>query len=293
MSTYERLNRLFAAAPRIPFHSDSKLVFIGDCHRGDGSWADDFNHNQSIYYAAVEYYYKGGFTYFDMGDSDELWKNRSFAEISTVYIDIFRLLHKFYTEDRYYMLYGNHDMAKRNPAYVKKYLRQYYNNRTDGYEPLFEGITVHEALVLVHEESGTQILLVHGHQGDIFADVFWKLARFLDRYIWNRFGALGFHNPTRAATNYDLKRKVEKKFLEWVDGSGQSVIVGHTHRPVCPPDEIPPYFNAGSCVHPNCITCIEIINAKKTLVRWGIKTREDRTLYVDREVIAMPRDIES
>ena len=291
MSTYNRLSKIFQSSMEIPFDNSSKIVLISDCHRGDGSWVDDFTHNQNLYYSAIKYYYNHGFTYIDLGDSDELWKNKRFSDISNIYTDIFRLLHDFYKEDRFYMVFGNHDIIKKYPAFVKKNLQRYYNSHTDSYEPLFENIKVHEGLILKQAETETKILLIHGHQGDLLSDIFWRLGRFLTRYVWRRLEFFGHKDPTSAAKNYQERRKVERKILEWVSVNQQMVIAGHTHRPTCPPEDMLPYFNDGSCVHPNCITCIEIENSEITLVKWDIKTREDRTVFVDREPIALPRKI--
>ena len=291
MSTFKRLSKIFQSSMEIPFDDSSKIVLISDCHRGDGSWVDDFSHNQNIYYSAVKQYYNNGFTYIDLGDSDELWKNKKFSDISNIYTDTFRLLHDFYKEGRYYMLFGNHDIVKKYPAFVRKNLQRYYNSHTDNYEPLFENIKVHEGLILRQKESQTKIFLVHGHQGDLLSDMLWRLGRFLTRYVWRRLEFFGHKDPTSAAKNYQERRKVERKILEWVSANRQIVIAGHTHRPTCPPEEALPYFNVGSCVHPNCITCIEIVNSEITLIKWDIKTREDRTVYVDREPIAIPRKI--
>ncbi len=292
MSTFTRLNEIFKSADEIAFDDSSKIVLISDCHRGDGSWVDDFTHNQNLYYAAIKYYYKNGFTYIDLGDSDELWKNKNFSDISNIYTDIFRLLHDFYKEDRYYMIYGNHDIVKKYPAYIKKNFERYYNSHTDSYEPLFENIKAHEGLILKHRDTQSKVLLIHGHQGDLLNDIFWRLGRFLTRYVWRKLELFGLKDPTSAAKNYAKERKVERKILEWVRINKQTVIAGHTHRPTCPPEEVHPYFNDGSCVHPNCITAMEIENAEITLVKWDIKTKEDRSVYVDREPLAVPRKLE-
>jgi len=292
MSTFTRLNEIFKSADEIAFDDSSKIVLISDCHRGDGSWVDDFTHNQNLYYAAIKYYYKNGFTYIDLGDSDELWKNKNFSDISNIYTDIFRLLHDFYKEDRYYMIYGNHDIVKKYPAYIKKNFERYYNSHTDSYELLFENIKAHEGLILKHRDTQSKVLLIHGHQGDLLNDIFWRLGRFLTRYVWRKLELFGLKDPTSAAKNYAKERKVERKILEWVRINKQTVIAGHTHRPTCPPEEVHPYFNDGSCVHPNCITAMEIENAEITLVKWDIKTKEDRSVYVDREPLAVPRKLE-
>lgn len=61
----------------------------------------------------------------------------------------------------------------------------------------------------------------------------------------------------------------------------------HTHRPVLgSKDSL--YFNTGSCVHPRCITCIELVHRELSLVKWTLSTKPDRTLFVAREVLADP-----
>ncbi len=291
LSTFNRLSRVFRTSMEIPFDSSSKIVLIGDCHRGDGSWVDDFSHNRSLYYCALKYYHENGFTYIDLGDGDELWKNRNFSDICNIYSDIFRLLSQFYAENRFYMIFGNHDIVKKYPWFVEKNLGSYYNSRMDRRESLFEGIRVHEGLILKSTETQRKLFLVHGHQGDLVSDIFWKVGRFLSRHVWRRLEFFGVKDPTSAAKNYDKKKKVERKITEWVAATKQPVVAGHTHRPACPAEGEIPYFNVGSCVHPNCITCIEIVNSEISLIRWGLKTKDDRTVYVDRELLAKPRGI--
>lgn len=291
LSTFSRFSKIFQTSEEIPFDKSSKIVLISDCHRGDGSWVDDFGHNRNLYYCAIKYYYQNGFTYIDLGDSDELWKNRHFSDICNIYSDIFQLLHKFYQEKRYYMIFGNHDIVKRYPCFIKKNLQSYYNGRTDQCESLFENIKVHEGLILKNVETQKKLFLVHGHQGDILSDIFWRAGRLLSRYLWRRLEFFGFKDPTSAAKNYDKKKKVERKITEWAALNKQTVIAGHTHRPTCPGENEIQYFNTGSCIHPDCITCIEIVNSEISLVKWDIKTKEDRTVYVDRELLAVPRKV--
>ena len=66
------------------------------------------------------------------------------------------------------------------------------------------------------------------------------------------------------------------------------MIAGHTHRPVFSEPEEGCYFNTGSCVHPRCITCIEIERNNIMLVKWSVRPREDRSLFVEREVLEGP-----
>ena len=69
------------------------------------------------------------------------------------------------------------------------------------------------------------------------------------------------------------------------------LIAGHTHRPSFPDIGEVPYFNDGSCVHPRCITAIEIIRNSIILVKWSIKTKSDGSLFIGRDVLAGPRNI--
>jgi hypothetical protein len=53
-----RIDQVFEAAKHIAFDDSSRIILMSDCHRGDGSWADDFSRNQNLFFAALTYYYK-------------------------------------------------------------------------------------------------------------------------------------------------------------------------------------------------------------------------------------------
>ena len=72
MSAKGRLDRAFSQALVLPFHRCSRYVLISDCHRGVGTSSDNFLKNQHLYYAAMEHYYRNGFTYIELGDGEEL-----------------------------------------------------------------------------------------------------------------------------------------------------------------------------------------------------------------------------
>lgn len=113
MSYYSRLSKSFEGALRLPLTERSKYVFISDCHRGVGNSNDNFLKNQNLYYAALQHYYRLGYTYIELGDGDELWENRSMKQIMEAHGNVFLLLSRFHEQHRLYMLYGNHDMVKR------------------------------------------------------------------------------------------------------------------------------------------------------------------------------------
>ena len=113
---------------------------------------------------------------------------------------------------------------------------------------------------------------------------FWKINRFLVRYIWKNLESLGVPDPTSAAKNNTKKEKTEKILTKWAKERDVILITGHTHRPMMGSQESP-YFNTGSCVHPAGITGIEIENRCITLVKWSLSTRGEQTVYVKREVL--------
>lgn len=293
MSTNKRLTEVFKSAKEIPFDHSFKFIFFSDCHRGDNSWADDFAHNQCLFFHALNHYYNNGFTYIEIGDGDELWENRRFADIRRAHSHIFWLMRKFHKENRLYLIWGNHDIERKNRNTVSKTLHRYYDDRKERYEPLFKGIEVHEGLVLKHSGTDNKIFLVHGHQGDLKDDYLWRLGRFFARHCWRHLQLLGIRDPTSPAKNFKKRREVERRIIKWVKANNQMLIAGHTHRPMFPDEGAPPYFNDGSCIHPRCMTGIEIKNGEILLIKWYVKPEKGGALCVTREVLAGPKKLQS
>ncbi len=286
MSASSRLDRAFLNAPVLPLSECSRYVLISDCHRGAGNANDNFLKNQHLYFAALQYYLDNRYTYIELGDGDELWENRFFSQIKAVHNNTFWLLSRFYANKRLHMLYGNHDMVKKYPRFARCRCSTYPCS-TCGEEELFRDIKFHAGLILKNQSGGTDIYLTHGHQADFFNCVLWRLSRFLVRYVWKPLEQIGFLDPTSAAKNNTKKGKVELAGLNWAKRNNVILITGHTHRPMMGSPESP-FFNTGSCVHPRCITCIEISGFCLTLVKWTISARPDRTLYVAREELTEP-----
>lgn len=90
-----RISRSFAKAKHISFDDHPKIVIMSDCHRGNGTWADNFLNNRPIYTAALNHYYSKGFTYIELGDGDELWENRRFSEVYKMHQDIYQIFNRF------------------------------------------------------------------------------------------------------------------------------------------------------------------------------------------------------
>jgi len=291
MYEFKRLSKVFESAEEILFDDSSRIVLISDCHRGDGSLADDFIKNQNIYFAALTYYYNENYTYIELGDGDELWKNSKFSCIMQEHSDVFWLLSRFIKAGRFYSLYGNHDMVKKNRGFITIRDYRYSDVHQQEYLNFFKGIKFHEGLVLRHTVTGNKIFLVHGHQADFLNDRLWRLSRFLVKYVWRPLELLGVNNPTSAAKNCRKKETVERKLVEWVKNEKHMLIAGHTHRAVFAQTGKAPYFNDGSCVHRRCITGIEIIKGNIALVKWSVKAKEDGALMVVRDVLEGPKSL--
>lgn len=266
MSYVKRIDRAFRSAPRLPITFNTKYVFFSDCHRGNGGSNDNFLKNENAYLAALEYYYKNNFCYIEVGDGDELWENRCLKQIKETHEKVFSLLSCLQKENRMYMLYGNHDMVKKD---------------TPG---------VYEGLILYSKTPSLQLRVTHGHQADFLNSVLWKLSRFLVRYLWTPLESFGILDPTSAAKNNTRRQKTEKRLIHYAKENNCLILCGHTHRATVG-NSVSPYFNCGSCIHPNGITCIELEGVQARLVRWHTCVKSDACtgntypLYICREIL--------
>lgn len=306
MGRYEkRIDRVLEQAKHLPLCWDRSYVLMSDCHRGDGNWNDNFAHNKTIYLAALQEYYEKGFVYLELGDGDELWENRNMAEILEKHGEVFALLKCFYCEQRLYMLYGNHDLKKKKglllpcfpdiPVYESIFLEQegsWQETVWCGRERRQQEFQKWRTDVL-GEERKPGILLMHGHQGDLWNERLWYLTRFLVRYLWRPLEQLGVKDPTSAAKNYRKKERVEKRMAQWAKKHHQPLIAGHTHRPYFSGEgEEGWYFNSGSGVHPYSVTALEIVRGKITLVKWCQVPDCNQYVRVEKEVLAGPLALE-
>lgn len=288
MSTKSRLDCLYREADRICFDDNTKIVLMSDCHRGAGNGGDNFLNNQHLFFAALTYYNQRCFTYIELGDGDELWENRSYETIIQVHSNIFWLLSQFYCNGRFVMLYGNHDRQKEKARFRKRFCESYYCDSMDCRQALFPKMEIREGVVLEEAGGGSRIFLVHGHQGDFINDTLWRLARFLVRHVWRRLELWGVQDPTSTAKNYRKKKKAEKRLSKWAEENRVLLVAGHTHRPTLPKPGESLYLNDGSCVHPRCITALEIEGGGITLVKWCVFVRRNGGMYVGREVLEGP-----
>jgi len=292
LSSRKRLDNAYNKAKVIEFNNNSKFILFSDCHRGDNSFADDFANNQNIYFHALKHYYKNDFVYCELGDGDELWENLSFKSIFDAHKNVYLLMKQFHLKNKLHLIWGNHDMVYKNPNYVKRYLGNYFDEKTGYEEELFKDIDYQEGIILKHSETNQELFLTHGHQADMWNYIFWKWSRFMVRVLWKPLNVMGIADPTSPAKNYKELIKVERRIKKWIANNNNIItIAGHTHRPRFPePGEIA-FFNDGSCVHPRSITGIEIENGKISLIKWYISTKDDGTLQIKRTILEGPQKI--
>lgn len=290
-----RLLKLTKTCKKINIDKESKIVLMSDVHRGDGGSSDSLIGNKNIYLSALRYYYKEDYTLIEIGDGDELWKNKNFIDIGYIYKEVFRMLNRFNTKNKLYMLYGNHDKKKNSKKFIEKQKKLFKKIDKDFGKDclnLINNIEFLEALSLKYIHNGKEIFLAHGHQLDFMNDELELVSRFLVRYLW-RFleGVAGFKEPISSAKNYKKGSKVDKKLNDFANKNKKMIICGHTHNVKFPEVGKGLYFNDGCCVNPGIITSLEINNGLITLIKWSIEVNENNNLYIKRGIIDGPERI--
>jgi len=296
-----RLTAVFETSREIPFDDSTKFIFLSDAHRGDNSRTDSFAGNEDLFLEALRFYYREGFHYVEVGDGDETWKNKRYADIVSAHPRTFELLHRFNRQNRLHLIFGNHDTRGYRHKHVVK-----------------NGIPAEEGLILRHAESRERIFVVHGHQADFKSDGLRVVGKLAVRHFWRRLQLRGFEtllqqanalrrriNPLSTAapdggfqqfwisTLSQAKKLCEHRIMSWAEARQQIVICGHTHRPMAAACGGPPYFNTGSCDLPGVLTGLEIQNGAIALVRWTSQpeTGAGQAARIKREWMAPPRKL--
>lgn len=289
------IRRFEKQAERIIIDNNSKIVFISDVHRGDGGNSDSLRPNRNIYKAALNYYYSNNFCLLELGDGDELWKNKNFEQIAYNYDDIFAVLNKFNKKHNLYMIYGNHDMIKSNRNFLKKLNKKcsaISNNFGKEMRRLYNSIVFHECVILEYKKHENEIIAFHGHQVDYMNCNLWRLSRFLVRYIWrNMENVAGFKEPVSPSCNYNKGDNIDRALRKLALKEKKLFVCGHTHDDVFSMPQEGLYFNDGCCVFPSAVTAIEIEKGKISLVKWAIEVNKERYMYINRNIISGPQEL--
>lgn len=278
-----QLDKIYKNSRRIKIDDSTKIVIMSDCHRGAGDNYDNFLQNKNIYDGALNHYFNKGFTYIELGDGDDMWEVTRYNDIIEEHIDTFKILRKFHQNNRLMMIYGNHDIEKRIPKVLERYFYTYYDKITKEEKELLFNLKVYESLII--DYKGMEMFLVHGHQVDFLNNNLWHLSRFLVRHVWRKLEYIGINDPTKSAKKYSVSKTVEKRLEKWSKDNNVLIIAGHTHRPIIPNVGESLYFNDGSCIHPNGITCLEIENGYISLVKWENTINDDQIISIRRKIL--------
>lgn len=215
----------------VPFDPvKDRFIIFSDQHKGCRDGADDFAGAEKNYLAALDYYYDKGFSYISLGDSEELWEN-SLRAVKKHNHTVFDLEKKFLKQNRFYKIFGNHDLFWDNDPLAAWHLKDIYGQK----------IRVYEGLILIPSGGAVdfrlpttdyRLFLTHGHQGDAQSDGNW-FSKFFIANIWAPLQAYLRINPNTPAYDAEKKTLHNRIMYEWAaEKENTWLITGHTHQPV-------------------------------------------------------------
>jgi len=254
-----------------------KFIVFSDQHKGNKSWADDFKTSETNYLAALTHYHKEGYTFINLGDSEELWKFKP-DELLPANTTSFAAESAFHPS-RYIKTFGNHDLIWKNKLDVILLLKKYFEMPL----PVYEGVI----LKIKGISRPLNIFLTHGHQGDMLSDNN-AFSTWIVAHIWmplQRYLRININAPSK---DFSLRNNHNKLMHQWgIQQKGLILVTGHTHVPVFgsgryfdhPANKIdtnmpqalerPVYFNTGCCCFDDGdITGIEISGGSIRLIKW-------------------------
>lgn len=207
----------------IAFTPKDKFAILSDQHKGARDGADIFALSERNYLAALDHYYHHGFTYINLGDSEELWEN-TFLTVKKHNKATFLKEKLFIEQERFIKIFGNHDLYWGNDPLAMASLLQIYGKAIRIYEGVVLQITV--------KEKQLSIFMTHGHQGDAQSDGNWFSKWFVSD-IWGPLQGYLSINPNTPAFNNQMKTDHNRIMYEWSsERKDMLLITGHTHQPV-------------------------------------------------------------
>ncbi|MBN8687165.1 MAG: metallophosphoesterase [Chitinophagales bacterium] len=207
----------------LPFEPEKdRFIIFSDQHKGRRNGADDFTGSESNYIKALEHYNNQGYTYINLGDSEELWEN-SIWQVKKHNKAAFAAERNFLVGNRFIKIFGNHDLFWDNDPLAAWHLKDIYG----------EKLRVYEGLILQPvTREGSRLFLTHGHQGDAQSDGNW-FSKFFIANIWAPLQAWLRINPNTPAWDTEKKTVHNHLMYEWSAGKEELLLItGHTHQPV-------------------------------------------------------------
>ncbi|MDR1695696.1 MAG: hypothetical protein LBR69_03590 [Endomicrobium sp.] len=279
---HKKLDRDFKHAKVITYGRKDKFVIMSDLHRGTADSADNFYKNRLIYKFAIKNYLKNDYDYIELGDADELWKNKNQKHIFDQYGDIFWTIKQFYARGKLHMVYGNHDIVKSNPKWLEKHYSDIFSIDENSYVPAFKGLKCYPSVILKPEDESLETFyLTHGHQSELTGDLFWRVSRFFIRHVWRPLESIGLKEPAGTAEKRLKMQREENTLIGYARQESKVLIAAHIHRPF-----IGKYYNnSGSCISEGYIDALEIEDGKLSLVKWRTEVSEEGVIQIKRKPV--------
>lgn len=203
---------------------DSRYIIFSDQHKGARNGYDDFALAEKNYLQALDFYNDEQFTFVNLGDAEELWKNSLSSVIKHNKL-CFEKEKLFVNRGAYIKIVGNHDLYWANDPLAGITIEKIYGQK----------LKVYEALMLCRvtkDDTLLNIFLTHGHQGDKQSDGNW-FSKWFVSVIWGRLQAYFELNPNTPAFNDRLKNNHNMMMYEWSAQQKSTILItGHTHQPV-------------------------------------------------------------
>lgn len=217
------LNEPGKRGPVFKLNEKDKFIIFSDQHKGARNNADDFAICEPNYLAALDFYNNKGFSYINLGDCEELWKNLLESVIKHNK-EVFEKEKLFLNRGVYTKIFGNHDLYWDNDPLSSFNLNRIYD----------EKVRIYEGAILQYSinETNLNIFLTHGHQGDLQSDGNW-FSKWFVSMIWAPFQGFLRINPNTPAYDNQLKTKHNTLMYSWVATQPNTLLItGHTHQPV-------------------------------------------------------------
>jgi predicted phosphodiesterase len=212
------------SGPLFSFEMDTaKFIIFSDQHKGAKDMADDFRNAEPNYLTALEYYYKNDFVFVSLGDSEELWENTPKSVVEKNRISLLEEA-KFLLANRYYKVYGNHDLEWKYTIQQNMYLKPIFGDKLS----ICEGIVMQT----IYNNKTYSIFLTHGHQGDQKSDgnafSTWVVAA-----VWTPIQRFFEISIDTISDSFELVDKHNILMYEWSATQNDMIFIsGHTHKPV-------------------------------------------------------------
>ncbi len=306
--TWQSMDEAFEQALQVPFDiKRDSYVFFSDLHLADRIHGiDDFARNEMVYCHALQQYYDHDYHLVLNGDVEEGWEARP-RRIRAAYRHTAYAMEKKFAEKGepwHVRTWGNHDNIWSNPEKVRKHLWPEL-----GEVKVYSGLRLGDNIFIAHGHQGELISDSGAWIGKPTMRIGWRWFQRLTRitsaraatshlirnaraehlYGWasnagrlliaghthkSMFGYLHEHTglkkhlrrleSTLDTTDHPFQAQAT------IDHLKKAVAKSKTRRSSTDDSRLPCYFNSGSCVHTNGITCIEIDQGEIRLVRWRL-----------------------